>query len=99
MKGEGSNTLRGDRRIRLTCKCGATHTLNSIKDLRPRCENERCRATLNMAQEELWEYQESIMALMAAMGLGRNFAKELGNARSVYMKLASPYTIDIVEVP
>jgi len=92
-------SLQRDRRIRLTCKCGATHTLNNIKDLRSRCANERCRATLSMAQEELWEYQESIAALMAAMGLGRDYARELGNARSVSIKLSSPYTIDIVEVP
>jgi len=52
-----------------------------------------------MAQEELWEYQESIAALMAAMGLGRDYARELGTARSVSIKLSSPYTIDIVEVP
>ena len=92
-------TLRKGHRIRLTCRCGATHTLNNIKDLRSRCTNERCHAALSMAQEELWEYQESIAALMEAMGLGRDYARELGNARSVSIRLSSPYTIDIVEVP
>jgi len=99
MRAGGNTSIRKDQRIRLTCKCGATHRLDSINDLQPRCPNERCRATPNMAQEDLWEYQESIIALMAAMGLGRNFVKELGNARNVSRKLASPYTIDIVETP
>jgi len=92
-------TLRRDQRIRLTCRCGAARTLNNIKDLRSQCTNDRCRITLSMAQEELWEYQESIAALMAAMGLGRDYTRELGNARSVSIRLSSPYTIDIIEVP
>ncbi|HXW62352.1 MAG TPA: hypothetical protein VEJ45_07125 [Candidatus Acidoferrales bacterium] len=87
------------KRIRLTCRCGAAHTLTSIKDLQSRCGNQRCGATLNINQEELWEYQESLMALMAAIGLGRDFGKELVIARSVSMKLASPYAIDIIEIP
>jgi hypothetical protein len=52
-----------------------------------------------MNQEELWEYQQSLMALMAAIGLGHDFGKELGNARSASMKLASPYTIDVIDMP
>jgi hypothetical protein len=92
-------TREGQKRVRLTCKCGMSYTLNTVYDLRSRCINERCRATLNMNGDQLWKYQESIIALMGILGLGRDCRKELGNARSVSKKLASPYTVDIVEIP
>ena len=87
------------KRVRLTCNCGVSYTLKTIHDLRTRCTNERCRATLNMDAEGLWKYQESIMALMAALGLGRDYGKELGFARRMSEKFASPYSIEIVEMP
>ena len=52
-----------------------------------------------MSTDQLWKYQESIIALMGALGLGRDYQKELGQARRVSKKLASPYTIDIFEIP
>jgi len=87
------------KRVGLTCKCGTSYTLHTIHDLRSRCINESCRATLNMSTDQLWNYQESIIALMGALGLGRDYQKELGQARRVSKRLASPYAIDIVEVP
>jgi len=92
-------TGKRPKRVRLTCQCGMSYTLNTIYDLRSRCTNERCRATLNMTGDQLWEYQDSIMALMRALGLGRDYGKELGRARRMSKKLASPYTIAIIEVP
>jgi hypothetical protein len=41
------------------------------------------------------EYTTSIEALMRALKLGNNYAKELAAARSMSMKVASPYTISI----
>jgi hypothetical protein len=87
------------KRVGLTCKCGMSYVLNTIHDLRSQCINERCRATLNMTPEELWKYQESIMALMGALGLGRDYGKELGFARRMSKKFVSPYTIGIIESP
>jgi hypothetical protein len=86
------------KKVRLTCQCGVPYTLHTISDLRGRCMNERCRAPLNMNPEDLWEYQESIVALMATVGLGRDYEKELVKAKKVSKKLASPYTIDIIEI-
>jgi len=86
------------KRVGLTCKCGASYTLNTIHDLRSPCVNERCRATLNMGTEALWKYHESIIALMGALGLGCDHARELDFARRMSKKFASPYAIDIVEI-
>jgi len=83
--------------VGLTCKCGTSYTLNTIHDLRSRCTS--CRATLNMSTEALWKYQESIIALMGALGLGRDYIRELDFARRMSKKFASPYTIDIIQVP
>jgi len=88
-----------EKRVRLICKCGVPYTLNTIYDLRSRCSNERCRATLNMSDEGLWKYQESLITLMGALGLGRDHWNELNFARRMSKKFASPYTIDIIEVP
>ena len=74
-----------------------SYTLNTIHDLRSRCINESCRATLNMSTDQLWKYQESIIALMGALGLGCDHARELDFARRMSKKFASPYAIDIVE--
>jgi hypothetical protein len=52
-----------------------------------------------MSLEELSEYQESIVALMAALGLGHAYEKELDKARKVSKKLEAPYSIDIIEIP
>ena len=87
------------KRVGLTCRCGMSYTLNTIHDLRNRCINESCRATLNMSTDQLWKYQESIIALMGALGLGRDYRKELGQARRVSKRLASPYAVDIIEIP
>jgi hypothetical protein len=76
-----------------------SYTLDTIYDLRSGCVNEGCRSTLNMDAEQLWNYRENIMALMEALGLGRGYRKQLANAKSVSKKLASPYTIDIMEIP
>jgi hypothetical protein len=92
-------TEKRQKRVRLTCQCGMSYTLNTIYDLQSRCTNERCRATLNMTGDKLWEYQETIIALMGVLGLGREYGKELGHARRMSKKLASPYTIAIIEVP
>jgi hypothetical protein len=54
---------------------------------------------LNISADELWKYQESLIALMGAIGLGQNYKKELDTARRVSEKLASPYTIEVVEIP
>jgi len=90
---------RRQKRVGLTCKCGMSYTLNTIHDLRSRCVNETCRAALNMSSDELWRYQDSIIALMGALGLGRDCRKELGQARRVSKTLASPYAVDIIEIP
>jgi hypothetical protein len=87
------------KRVCLTCKCGTPYTLNTIHDLRSRCVNERCRATLNMSTDGLWKYQESLIALMAALGLGRDYVRQLDFARRMSKKFASPYTINVIEVP
>jgi len=92
-------TDQKQKRVSLTCQCGTSYTLNTIHDLRGRCLNERCGAALNISADELWKYQESLMALMEALGLKRDYKKELGNAKRVSEKLASPYTIEVVEVP
>jgi len=90
---------RQDKRVSLTYQCGVSYTLQTIHDLRSRCLNERCRATLNMNTEALWKYQESLIAVMAALGLGRDYARELDFARRMSKKFASPYTINIIKVP
>jgi hypothetical protein len=54
---------------------------------------------MHMSPEHLGKYQESIMALMGTLGLGRDYGKELGDARTLSRKFASPYTIDIIEIP
>lgn len=59
------------------------YTLNTIHDLRSQCINERCRATLNMSIEQLWKYEGSIIALMGTLGLGRDYEKELGKAKTL----------------
>lgn len=87
------------KRVSLTCKCGTSYTLNTIHDLRARCINESCGASLNISADELWKYQESLIALLEAIGLGRNYKKELDTARRVSEKLTSPYTIEVVEIP
>jgi len=92
-------TEKGQKRVGLTCKCGMSYTLHTVHDLRSHCINESCHATLNVSTDQLWKYQESIIALMGALGLGRDYQKELGQARRVSKKLASPYTIDIFEIP
>ena len=92
-------TDKRQKRVSLTCKCGTSYTLNTIHDLRGRCINEGCRAALNVSADDLWKYQESLMALMEAIGLGRNYKKELDTARRVSEKLASPYTIEVLEIP
>jgi hypothetical protein len=89
----------GQKRVGLTCKCGMSYALHTIYDLRRRCMNPQCGSTLNMSSDELWRYQERLMALMEALGLGRDYEKELDDARKLSKKLASPYTIDIVEIP
>ncbi len=76
-----------------------SYTLHTIHDLRSHCINESCRATLNMSTDQLWKYQESIIALMGVLGLGRDYQRELGQARRVSKQLASPYTINIFEIP
>jgi len=90
---------RQNKRVSLTCKCGTQYTLQTIHDLRSRSLNERCRANLNMNTVALWNYQESLIAVMAALGLGRDYARELDFARRMSKKFASPYTINIIEVP
>ena len=92
-------TENQQKRVRLTCKCGTPYTLNTIHDLQNRCSNERCRATLDMSDDGLWKYQESLIALMGALGLGRDYSRELDFAERMSRKFASPYTITIVEVP
>ena len=80
---------RQNKRVSLTCKCGTQYTLNTIHDLWSRCINERCRATLNMDPEALWKYQESIIVLMAALELERDYARELDFAERMSRKFAS----------
>ena len=55
--------------------------------------------TLNIGTEALWKYQESLIALMGALGLGRNYVRELDFARRMSEKFASPCTISVIEVP
>ena len=92
-------TENQQRRVRLTCKCGTAYTLNTVHDLKSQCANKRCRATFDMNGEGLWRYQESLIALMGALGLGREYAQELDFATRMSKKFASPYTIDVIEVP
>ena len=92
-------TGKRQKRVGLTCRCGMSYTINTIHDLRSRCINEGCRAILNMSTDQLGQYQESIIALMGALGLGRDYGKELGQARRVSKRLSSPYAVDIIEVP
>jgi hypothetical protein len=87
------------KRVRLTCKCGASYTLNTIHDFRSRCANERCYNMPNLNAEELWKHQESLIAVMAALGLGRDYERELRMARRILRRLGSSYRIDIVESP
>jgi len=84
------------KRVRLTCKCGTWYTLNTIHDLRSQCRNQRCRATLNLGPDDLWKYQESLMALMEALGLGGEYGRQLDFARKLSKKFESPYVISIV---
>jgi len=92
-------TDKRQKRVSLTCRCGTSYTLNTIHDLRGRCINESCREALSISADELWKYQESLIALLGAIGLGRNYKKELDTARRVSEKLASPYTIEVLEIP
>jgi len=92
-------TGKSQKRIGLTCQCGESYILNTIHDLPNRCANKRCRATLDtMSVENLWKHQESLITLMGAMGLGRDYRKELDFARRISRKVGSPYTIEIIEV-
>ena len=91
-------TRKSQKRVGLTCCCGVSYTLNTIHDLPNRCTNKRCGATLDMSAENLWKYQESLMTLMGAIGLGRDYRRELDFAKRISKKVASPYTIDIIEI-
>jgi len=51
-----------------------------------------------MNPEQLWKYRESIIALMGALGLGRDYRRELGLAQRLSRKFVSPYAIEIVEI-
>jgi hypothetical protein len=86
------------KRVRLTCKCGTSYMLNTILDFPNRCANERCRAVphMQMSDEELWEYQESLIALMAAIGLSRDYEPELSAAQRISRRLASFHRVEIV---
>jgi hypothetical protein len=86
---------REQKWVRLTCRCGRLYTLNTIHDLKSQCTNELCRAPLDMSSEGLWKYQQSLLALMAALGFGGNYTRELDFARRMSAKFASPYTIDV----
>ena len=55
--------------------------------------------TLNIGTEALWKYQESLIALMGALGLGRNYVRELDFARRMSEKFVCPYTVSVIEVP
>ena len=90
--------LKGQKRVRLTCRCGESYLLNTIHDLPSRCANKRCGATLDtISVENLWKHQESLITLMGVIGLGRDYRRELDFARRISRKVASPYTIDVVE--
>ena len=91
-------TVKSQKRVGLTCKCGASYILNTIHDLPSRCTNGRCCATLDTGAESLWKYHESIITLMRTLGLGRDYWNELDFAKRMSRKVASPYTIEIVEV-
>ena len=54
---------------------------------------------MDMKEEAHWKYQESLIALMRALGLGHDYGKELDFARRISKKFASPYAIEIVEIP
>jgi hypothetical protein len=92
-------TENRQKRVRLTCECGMSYSLNTIHDLRRRCANGRCHATLNINEMQLWKYKESIIALMETLGLRRDYVKQLNFAKRMSKKFLSPYTIDIVEIP
>jgi hypothetical protein len=87
------------KRVRLTCKCGMPYVLNTVNDLRRRCINEQCRATLNMSHEELWEFHACLRALIKAVTLGSDHRQELKIANNVAKMFESPYTIEIVDLP
>ena len=89
-------TESGQKRVRLTCKCGTWYTLNTIHDLRSRCTNLRCDAALDTDPEQLWKYQESLIALMEALGLGRDYRRQMDFARRMSKKVGSPYVISVV---
>jgi len=91
-------TENRQKRARLTCKCGTSYILQTIHDFPSTCTNERCRADLDMSDEGLWKYQESILALMGALGLRRAYVRELDFAERMSQKFASPYTISVIEV-
>jgi len=90
---------KSQKRVRLTCQCGEFYILNTIHDLPSRCTNKRCGATLDtMSVENLWKHQESLITLMGAIGLGRDYRRELAFAMRISKKVASPYSIDVVEI-
>jgi len=91
-------TSEQHKKVRLTCNCGTPYVLNTVNDLRRRCINEQCRATLAMSQEELWEYHACLRALIKAVVLGHDYRQELKIASNVSRMFESPYTIEIVEV-
>jgi len=84
------------KRVRLTCKCGASYMLHTILDFRDRCANEHCRAVPNVCAEDLWKYQESLIAPMAALGLSRDYEPELNAAQRISRRLASFHRIEVV---
>ena len=87
------------KRVRLTCQCGMPYILKSMTDFRRRCTNDRCRAALNMSQDELWEYRAGLHALIKALELGHDYREELKIANHISRMFESPYTIEIVEIP
>ena len=91
-------TGKSQKRVGLTCKCGASYILNTIHDLPNRCINNRCRATLDMSDMNLWKYQESLLTLMATLGLGCDHWKELDFARRISKKVAASYTVGMSEI-
>jgi len=88
-----------EKRVRLTCKCGMQYVLNTVNDLRRRCTNEPCRATMHMSPEEIWEYHACLRALIKALALEYDYQRELKIAHNLSVMFESPYTIDIVEIP
>lgn len=85
------------KRVSLTCKCGESYTLNTIHDFPSPCKT--CGATLDKSAENFWKLQESLLTLMRAIGLGRDYSKELGFAKRISKNVRSPYTLKIVEIP